>query len=97
MDHDYQVTAEKLGITINKLSGDELSKFPFERARVRSVWYFLVGGICTTIAVGWTIEKEVHLAVTIVLTFAWGVTYTGLFTVVSPRSHQQHLNHATTA
>lgn len=30
---------------------------------------------------GWTIEKEVHLAVTIVLTFIWGVTYTGLFTV----------------
>lgn len=92
LDHDYQVTARKLGITINKLSGDELSRFPFERARVRSVWYFLIGGICTTIAVGWTIEKEVHLAVTIVLTFIWGVTYTGLFTVGVPCS-SQHLRY----
>lgn len=52
---------------------------------------FLAGGICTTIAVGWTIEKGVHLAVTIVLTFVWGVTYTGLFTVGGPCS-SQHLH-----
>lgn len=97
LDYDYQVTAKELGITINKLSGDELSRFPFERARIRSVWYFLAGGICTTIAVGWTIEKEVHLAVTIVLTFVWGVTYTGLFTVGEPCSSRHLRYHQVTA
>ncbi|KAJ4396978.1 hypothetical protein N0V93_001202 [Gnomoniopsis smithogilvyi] len=41
LDLDYRITARHEGITIDKIAGDALISFPIERARIRSVWYFI--------------------------------------------------------
>lgn len=86
LDLDYRITARQEGITINKIAGDALNSFPVEKARIRSVWYFIACGICASIGFGWAIETEVHLSVTLIMTFILGISCTGVFNVsVIPR------------
>lgn len=59
MDHDYRSTARDMNITIDRKSGDDLTKFPIEKARFRSIWYFIgLTGICTT-GYGWCLDSRV--------------------------------------
>lgn len=39
---DYKLTAKLLNIVIDELRGDDLSKFPIEKARLRNVWFFVI-------------------------------------------------------
>lgn len=81
IDWDYRATANKLGITINKEGGDDLTKFPIEKARIRSIWYFIAISIASTIVYGWTIEHQVHLSVPLIMQFLCGLATTGVFNV----------------
>ncbi|KAB5545925.1 putative major facilitator superfamily transporter [Coniochaeta sp. 2T2.1] len=79
MDFDCRATARSCGITINVLSGDDIASFPIERARIRSLGYFVVVGIAATLGFGWAIERHAHLSVPLVMLFVCGVTYTAIF------------------
>ncbi|KAB5577942.1 putative major facilitator superfamily transporter [Coniochaeta sp. 2T2.1] len=79
MDFDYRATARSCGITINVVSGDDIASFPIERARIRSLGYFIVVGIAATLGFGWAIERHAHLSVPLVMLFVCGVTYTAIF------------------
>jgi hypothetical protein len=69
---------------INAPEGDDLATVPVELARIRSVGYFIVAGICATIIFGWAIQKELHLSCMLVMTAVCGVTFTAVFNVSSP-------------
>lgn len=84
LDWDYRVTAKKLGFAIKKVAGDDISTFPIERARIRSLWYAIVLSIASTVALGWVIEKRAHLAVLNVLLFLSGTFFTGVFNASPP-------------
>ncbi|KAL8804011.1 MAG: hypothetical protein Q9223_005942, partial [Gallowayella weberi] len=58
MDHDYRVTAAAVGFTIDKTKGDDLAKFPIEKARLRSIWYFITISTACTIGYGWTLQAR---------------------------------------
>lgn len=58
IDRDYRITAAAVGFTINKKQGDDLTKFPIEKARLRSIWYFMGLLIVCTLGYGWSIETE---------------------------------------
>lgn len=58
IDRDYRVTAAAVGFTINKKTGDDLSRFPIEKARLRSIWYFMGLLIICTVGYGWSIETK---------------------------------------
>ncbi|KAG8158520.1 hypothetical protein KVR01_011642 [Diaporthe batatas] len=58
IDRDYRVTAAAVGFTINKKSGDDLRKFPIEKARLRSIWYFMGLLIACTVGYGWSVETK---------------------------------------
>ncbi|KAL8833152.1 MAG: hypothetical protein Q9170_004454 [Blastenia crenularia] len=58
MDYDYRKTAARAGFTIDKRKGDELAKFPIERARLRSIWYYVIISTMCTIGYGWTLEAK---------------------------------------
>jgi hypothetical protein len=79
LDLDYRITARKEGITINKAAGDDLATFPIERARIRTLFVYVIAGICSTVGFGWAVETRVHLSVTLILTFIFGVSCTGVF------------------
>ena len=58
IDRDYQKTAAAAGITVNKTKGDDLSDFPIEKARLRSIWYFMGLSMACTVGYGWSIERR---------------------------------------
>jgi len=45
---DYQ---KATGFTVNKTKGDDLRDFSIERARLRSIWYFM--GLSTACTLGY--------------------------------------------
>ena len=58
INRDYRLTASDHNIVINAVSGDDLTEFPIEKARFRSIWYSIsVSGICT-IGYGWTLHSR---------------------------------------
>lgn len=59
MDRDYRLIARSHNLAINTLHGDDLSVFPIEKARFRSIWYSIgATGICT-VGYGWTLRFNV--------------------------------------
>ena len=56
LDHDYQKTAKRYHIAINHLSGDDMSTFPIEEARLRSSWFPALIGILAVIGYGWALQ-----------------------------------------
>ncbi|KAL8712656.1 MAG: hypothetical protein Q9220_003188 [cf. Caloplaca sp. 1 TL-2023] len=58
MDRDYRLTAAEVGFAIDKTKGDDLTRFPIEKARLRSIWYFVSISTACTIGYGWTLEAK---------------------------------------
>jgi hypothetical protein len=59
MDWNYRVTAKANHITIDKIVGDDLSKFPIERARSRLSWLLIPVSTAITVAYGWILQSRV--------------------------------------
>ena len=58
MNRDYRLTACDHNIVIDAISGDDLTNFPIEKARLRSIWYSIsVSGFCTT-GYGWALHSR---------------------------------------
>lgn len=57
IDRDYYKTAGAIGFTIDKTKGDDLTKFPIEKAR-SSFWYYVSISTVCTIGYGWTLETR---------------------------------------
>ncbi|MCJ1398927.1 hypothetical protein MMC11_002128 [Xylographa trunciseda] len=83
-DRDYRKTASSLGLAIDKVKGDDLAKFPIEKAKLRSIWYYIVISSASTLGYGWTLQTKTRLAVPLILQFLIGLTVTGIFNVCMP-------------
>lgn len=81
LDFDYRLTARQVGIRIDRVSGDDIKQFPIEKARLRSIWYFIISAALATMGFGWGVQKKVHLSFPLVMQFICGVAYTGIFNV----------------
>ncbi|KAL9611654.1 MAG: hypothetical protein Q9167_003722 [Letrouitia subvulpina] len=58
MNRDYRITAEKNNIAIDRIKGDDLSKFPIEHARLRSIWCMIFVTIAGVTGYGWALQAE---------------------------------------
>ncbi|KAI0158134.1 chloramphenicol resistance protein [Xylariaceae sp. FL1272] len=76
MNYNYKHKARDIGHTIDKVRGDDMSKFPIEQARTRSM--ALLNGAHVTILVvyGWLLQKRVHVSGPLILQFALGALET---------------------
>jgi predicted MFS family arabinose efflux permease len=81
IDRDYQKTASAIGHSINKIAGDDLTKFPIERARLRSIFWFITIAVACTLGYGWTLHARTHISAPLILQFCCGLTVTGTFNV----------------
>lgn len=81
MDRDYRAMARQAGISIDKKSGDDITKIPIEKARVRSIWFFMGAVFSATIGFGWSVWSGVHLSVPLVMSFICGFSNNGIFNV----------------
>ena len=55
MNRDYRVVAKKQNFIIDKTQGDNMSNFPIEYARLRSIWYMLAIAIASIAGYGWSL------------------------------------------
>lgn len=83
LDWNYRRIARRIGFTINYRKGDDLSKFPIERARIQPVYPLVCVGVVVTIGYGWALDARASLAVPLVLHFIIGLTITGSFSILN--------------
>ena len=84
MDHNYRVTAKTLGWTIDRVGGDDLSRFPIERARSRGSFYLLAISTATMAGYGWAVSRHVHVHVSVLFALQfiqgfWGTCFYTLY------------------
>ncbi|GAA5891148.1 hypothetical protein JCM5296_004909 [Sporobolomyces johnsonii] len=62
---------------------NDLSTFPIEKARLRSLPYYFAVLIACSIVYGWVLDKGVHLSVPLIMQFFVGISVTSIFNMVS--------------
>ncbi|KAK4445643.1 major facilitator superfamily domain-containing protein [Podospora aff. communis PSN243] len=82
LDWNYRRIARSIGLTIDYRRGDDMSKFPIEKARLQPAIPVLVVGIATTICYGWVLQAKTHVAVPLVLLYVIGLCVTGSFSIL---------------
>lgn len=83
LDWNYRRTARRIGFTIDYRRGDDLAKFPIEKARILPMMPMVAIGVCTVIAYGWVLEYRLPLAAPLVLLFLVGLTVVGSFSILN--------------
>ena len=67
MDWNYRATAKKINHTIDRVSGDNLERFPIEDAGARGAWYLLIVYTYALAGYGWSIKPQTSPAVPLIL------------------------------
>ncbi|OAP62311.1 hypothetical protein AYL99_04514 [Fonsecaea erecta] len=72
LDWNYQRTARRLGVMVDRKRGDDLRAFPIERARLQAVFFFQAVQVAALAPYGWALQRHAALAVPLVLQFVLG-------------------------
>ncbi|KAG9236957.1 multidrug resistance protein [Amylocarpus encephaloides] len=105
MNWDYRRTASEYGFVIDKVSGDDLTRFPIEKARFRSISYAVTLSSACIVGYGWALQAHTvmkSVAVSLILQFLLGSAASMVFNMCgtllvdlhpkSPASAQAALN-----
>lgn len=79
MDYKYKKTAKEFDFTVDNVSGDDLTKFPIERARCRDLYLVWAIYNASLASLGWVIHVRTHVAISLVLQALVGFFGTFLF------------------
>lgn len=58
MNWDYRRTARDYDFVIDKVAGDDMTRFPIERARYRSIWYPVIISSACVVGYGWALHAR---------------------------------------
>lgn len=59
LDRDYKVVDKSLRVPFgNETRSEKLMRFPIEKARLRSIWYFMGINITAMIGYGWSLKAQ---------------------------------------
>ncbi|KAI7930063.1 hypothetical protein M0657_001868 [Pyricularia oryzae] len=83
LDWNYRRTARKVGMKIDMKRGDDLTKFPIEKARIQLIAPMLGIGIISTICYSWIMQTEQALGLVLFFGFLIGVTVNGSFSMMN--------------
>lgn len=83
LDRNYKRVATQIGFTIDRKRGDDLSKFPIERARIELIWPMLSVGLAALLCYGWVLQQNAFLAWPLILQFIIGFCVNGSFNILS--------------
>lgn len=79
LNRDYRLTSKAHNFVIDELRGDNLSNFPIEKARLRSVPYLIALCAVSITGYGWSVDREMNILVPLTLQFFFGVTIVLVF------------------
>ncbi|KAK3389491.1 major facilitator superfamily domain-containing protein [Podospora didyma] len=83
LDWNYRRLARKIGFRIDYKRGDDLAKFPIEKARIQPVFPVTLVGVFAAISFGWVLQAETSLSGPLVLLFIIGLCVTGSFSMLN--------------
>lgn len=83
LDWNYRRVARRLGVTIDRKRGDDLSQFPIEAVRIVPMCYFVAVGLIAMILYGWVLELKPSVAAPLCLHFIIGLCITGSFGILN--------------
>ncbi|KAI0436725.1 major facilitator superfamily domain-containing protein [Xylaria telfairii] len=83
MDRNYRATAREIGWLVDKGIGEDLFRFPIEKARTRYSYLMLAVSTATMIGYGWSVNFKAHFSIALVLQFAQGFWGTFFYTTYS--------------
>ncbi|KAK8091675.1 hypothetical protein PG997_002036 [Apiospora hydei] len=78
MDWNYKYVARQSGCSVDKQAGDDMQKFPIERARSRGSYTLVLISMIGLVGYGWAVERRVHPAMTLILQAVLGALATML-------------------
>jgi multidrug resistance protein len=82
VDWNFARIAKKMGRTIDRRKGVDLSGFPIESVRIQPIYPALTLGTAVVSAYGWCLQAEVTVAAPLVLLFFVGMFVTSSFSVL---------------
>lgn len=83
LNWNYARVAKKAGLPADRKRGDDLRKFPLEKARLDLVWPSLTLGIICLASFGWAVDSGTRLAVPLVVLFFGGLGLNGPVSILS--------------
>lgn len=83
LDWNYRRTARKIGFTISRRRGDDLSKYPIEKARIQPIYPILIIGLGAVAGYGWILRARTSLAVPLTILFFIGFCIPGSFSILN--------------
>lgn len=83
LDWNYRRVARRIGFTVDRRRGDDLSNFPIEEARIQPLYVFVTAGLVAMILYGWVLELRPSVAAPLCLHFAIGLCITGSFGILN--------------
>lgn len=83
LDWNYRRVARKIGFTVDRKRGDDLSNFPIEKARIMPLYVFVTVGLVAMILYGWVLELRPSPAAPLCLHFVIGLCITGSFGILN--------------
>ncbi|KAJ5088359.1 hypothetical protein N7456_011975 [Penicillium angulare] len=83
MDASYQAVASAAGLSTDRVRGNDLLKFPIERARSRGSFIVLCVSTATMIGYGWAVQRGAPVAIPLILQFIQGAWGTYFYTTFS--------------
>ncbi|KAG6362471.1 hypothetical protein INS49_010701 [Diaporthe citri] len=83
LDRNFRKTATELGVPVTRNKADNLSTFPVEKARLRTIVPLISLSACLITAYGWQLQTGVVMAGPLVTQFFIGLTIQTMFTALS--------------
>lgn len=83
LNWNYARVARSIGVSPDRKRGDDLRKFPIERARLDLMWPPTALAVGMIIAWGWVVDSGTSLAAPLVVLFFAGVAISGPVSILS--------------
>ncbi|KAL2022130.1 hypothetical protein VTK56DRAFT_5959 [Thermocarpiscus australiensis] len=83
LNWNYARVARSIGVSPDRKRGDDLRKFPIERARLDLMWPFTALAVATIAVWGWVVTAGVSLAAPLVILFLIGLALAGPVSVLT--------------
>lgn len=83
LNWNYARLAKSIGVSADRKVGEDLRKFPIEKARLDLVWPWVGLAVATVVAWGWVVDSGVNLAAPLVVLFFAGASVSGPVSVLT--------------
>ncbi|KAH8678419.1 major facilitator superfamily transporter [Xylariales sp. PMI_506] len=83
LNWNYARVARSIGVAPDRKRGDDLRKFPIERARLDVMWPWTLVAVAMIVAWGWVVDSGTSLAAPMVVLFFGGAALSGPVSILT--------------